>query len=57
MQLYLDEPSVKVGIHQQRNMETVFLNRRANNKIEILLQLQRCEEQSVMEEIQVLEQH
>ena len=32
MNLYLDVPSAKVGIHQQRNMETVVLNRRLNNQ-------------------------
>ena len=32
MQLCLDEPSVKVEIHQQQNMETVVLNRRLNNQ-------------------------
>ena len=32
MQLCLDEPSVKVEIHQHHNMETVVLNRRLNNQ-------------------------
>mgnify|MGYP000880692765 CR=1 FL=1 len=32
MQLCLDEPSVKVEIHQLHNMETVVLNRRMNNQ-------------------------
>ena len=32
MQLCLDEPSVKVGIHQQHKMETVVLNRCLNNQ-------------------------
>lgn len=32
MQYYLGEPSVKVEIHQQHNMETVVLNLRLNNQ-------------------------